>query len=478
MMLERLRSLRTVFVVALISGSLIVPYVLWGQDGDDDDDDGGDTNNNFDGNYQNAGVVIDAEGVLRVNRVRDPGGLQTRRIAQAAVAALDPALAQPCKLRKISLTRMEKAAAQLLEQGQPLPDDMRYLAGLLRIRNVFFYPETGDTVVAGPAEGFAEDLVGRVRGINTGRPVLRLDDLVVALRAYPPGGSKRKLIGVSIDPTQEGLERLRQTIANLGSGIRPGNDVRVASMLREALGKQTVCVEGVSPQTHFAQVLVEADYRMKLIGIGLEKPPVRIPSFVSRANPRSIARHALQRWYFVPQYKCVRETADGFAVQLEGRGVQLVGESEFVQEGGVRLQGGTESKASKEFCNAFTAQYAKLADAEPVYAELRNLIDLSVAAAFIQRQEYYQQADWRLGIFAEEATYPAETCVTPRYVESAVNVVWKGNALMTPIGGGVHLEPLQALEPENMMVDDQGKVSAAYGAISIRQLSPTQWWWD
>ena len=39
------------------------------------------------------------------------------------------------------------------------------------------------------------------------------------------------------------------------------------------------------PKTHFAQVLVEADYRMKLIGIGLEQPPVRMVSYVDRANP-------------------------------------------------------------------------------------------------------------------------------------------------------------------------------------------------
>ena len=44
--------------------------------------------------------------------------------------------------------------------GQPVSDEMKYLAGLLRIHYVFFYPETGDIVLAGPAEGFAEDPVG------------------------------------------------------------------------------------------------------------------------------------------------------------------------------------------------------------------------------------------------------------------------------------------------------------------------------
>ncbi len=150
---------------------------------------------------------------------------------------------------------------------------MKYLAGLLRIQYVFFYPETGDIVLAGPAEGFAEDPVGRIRGLTSGRPVLQLQDLVTAMRAYPPAGNKLNVIGVSIDPTPEGLERLRQTLASIGRTIRPGDDVRLAATLREALGLQTVSVQGISPKSHFAQVLVEADYRMKLIGIGLEQPP-------------------------------------------------------------------------------------------------------------------------------------------------------------------------------------------------------------
>jgi len=55
--------------------------------------------------------------------------------------------------------------------------------------------------------------------------------------------------------------------------------------------------------THFAAVLVEADYRMKLIGIGLERPPVRLVSYVDRASPSQISRNALVRWFFTPDYE-------------------------------------------------------------------------------------------------------------------------------------------------------------------------------
>ncbi len=64
---------------------------------------------------------------------------------------------------------------------------MQYLAGLQRIDYVFVFPEAHDIVIAGPAEGFAEDGAGRTVGLTTGRPPLRLDDLMVALRAVKRG---------------------------------------------------------------------------------------------------------------------------------------------------------------------------------------------------------------------------------------------------------------------------------------------------
>ena len=67
---------------------------------------------------------------------------------------------------------------------------------------------------------------------------------------------------------------------------------------------------------------------MKLIGIGLERPPIQLTSYVDRANPSAVNRNAMQRWFFVPDYKCVRTTDDHAAMELVGDGVKLVGADE------------------------------------------------------------------------------------------------------------------------------------------------------
>jgi hypothetical protein len=427
---------------------------------------------------QGNGVVVDADGVLRTRMFPDPTGMLTRQRLAAAQAALVPDMAKPSKLRKVSLNRLEAVAAQQLATGQGLTDDMRYLAGLTRIRNVFFYPDTGDIVIAGTAEGFMTNTAGRPVGIHTGRAVLELQDLVVAMRAFPPSGKRSDALVVSIDPTPEGLAKMRQYLVNISGRVTPADDQRIAMGLKENLGLQNIRIEGIPRTTHFAQVMVEADYRMKLIGIGLESPAVRIPSYVSKANPRSVARNALQRWYFTPNYDCVRVSEDALAMALEGEGVQLLSEDQFVQADGARGVSATVDRASQEFVNTFTAKYAELAAKEPVYAQLRNLIDMAITAAFIQQQDYYGQASWKMEVFGSEERFAVETYPEPKQVETAVNAIWKGNTLMTPVGGGVSIRPMLALASDRVKPDEKGELKGLHEQIQIQALPKDQWWWD
>lgn len=462
-------SLRTLFVVAL--AVTVTPWSSTVQ-----------AQQNQNQNDQNisgvSGIEVDAQGVVRKKTVVDTVGMTARERIAAQRAAIGRDALAPSKLRKVSLTRLEKAIRQ---KSGVLSEEMRFLAGLQRVRYVFFYPQTKDIVIAGPAEGWIDDGSGRIIGIQSGRPVVQLQDLVVALRAFPPGDKGVQVIGCSIDPTPEGLEALQQFLRSNPTTFQRGQEQAVAPRLvaglRSSLGMQNVTVNGVSSKTHFAQVLVEADYRMKLIGIGLEQPPVRMTSFVDRVNPSQVSRNALFRWFFVPDYQCVRTSEDGLAMELVGDGVKLVGEDEMVAEGGKRVVSGRSNMASQAFVTSFTQKYPFLAERSPVYAELRNLIDLSVAAAFIQKQDYYGKAEWKMELFGNEQSMPTEVYNAPKQVESTVATVWKGSKLMTPIAGGVRIEALMAIKPENVLADEKGSVAKLHQDTGLK-LAPGQWWWD
>src|SRR6185369_4015309 len=265
------------------------------------------------------------------------------------------------------------AMAECLAGGKQPTDEMKALAGLTRLQYVFYYPDTKDIVIAGPAEGFFQDFSGRLIGMNSGRAVVELQDLAAALRAYPAGGKATHTIAVSIDPTAEGLARMQQWLASIRP--TPGDAEAIVEGLKKQLGLHNVTITGISPQTHFAQVMVEADYRMKLIGIGIEPPPVKMATYIDRASPTDVSRNALQRWFFTPNYDCVRVAEDDLAMELVGQGVKLIGESERVQGDGARVAGRGQSKASQVYCDSFTANYPQIAARHPVYAQLKNLID-------------------------------------------------------------------------------------------------------
>ena len=165
-------------------------------------------------------------------------------------------------------------------------------------------------------------------------------------------------------------------------------------------------------------------------------------------------------------------------MELVGDGVKLVGQNETVKEDGGRVDSVRVDRASQLFVQAFTSHYSAMADRLPVFAQLRNMIDLAVAAAFIQQKDYYGQAGWTMDLFSEEQLFPLETYEAPTHVDTAVNAIWKGRRLMTPIGGGVHIQPLKALDSENLLVDEEGTVQSQYQAVYTDNLSPDQWWWD
>ncbi len=425
-----------------------------------------------------AGIEIDAGGVLRLRTFTDPTGQLTRQRMAHMKATLPPDLARSSELRKISLPRLEAAIREGLRTGSGVTDEMRFLAGLTRVQYVFVDAEQGDVVIAGPAEGYMLDLSGRAIGMSSGQAILDLQDLVAALRAYPPGAKEPATIRCSIDPTQEGLQRMRQYIASVSGRVTPSDAEPYAEGMRRSLGLQEVTIDGVSPKSHFAQVLVEADYRMKLIGIGLERPPVKIASFIQKASPTDVARNALQRWYFVPNYESVRVSEDGMAMQLVGNGVQLVAEDEMVHADGQRSQTRRINRASHAFVRSFTAHFAELATRVPVYAQLRNVIDLAIVAAFLQQSDLYGQAKWDMSLFADERQVSIENCLVPKTVESAIQVVWKGNTLMTPIGGGVNIQADQAFTAGTLQYDEEGAMDAVRSTASAPQDEPLRWWWD
>jgi hypothetical protein len=425
------------------------------------------------------GVAIDADGVVSRRAVEDPGGRLAAQRAAAARAALPADVIRPARLRKISLVGLDAALRRRGAAGGGPDAVERHLAGLTRLQFAFLYPDRGDIVIAGPADGWREDGLGRAVSIRSGEPVILLEDLCVALRAFWPGIRGPQSVGCSIDPAPAALERLRQFQRTVPKAVadheRPAVAARIHDGLAAALGDADVRVFGVSAATHFARVLVEADYRMKLIAIDLEPPPVPLRSFLD--GLQSAPPNTLQRWWFRPDDRCLRVAPDRRACELLGRSVRLSTEDLAIgPDGRLVDRGGRAGATAEGFAAAFTARYPQIAERSPVFGQLRNGIDLLVLASYLRREGWPAAIGWDAGGLRDERTVATETLPPPRRMPCAVNVVWKGRVLLAP-AGGVSIVPDELSAPDRVAVAPAGVLEEQRSAVGQRP-DGDRWWWD
>ena len=116
--------------------------------------------------------------------------------------------------------------------------------------------------------------------LGTPMQVVQIDVLNGIIVLDKPAGisSARAGISCSIDPTPEGIQQLRAHASRLKT---IGDPQVTAAGIEQALGRQQVTFTGVPATSHFAGVLVAADYRMKRLGMGLDPSPVaQMPSYL------------------------------------------------------------------------------------------------------------------------------------------------------------------------------------------------------
>jgi len=417
------------------------------------------------------GVFVDANGVLSRNGTSDVGQLSNRQLnAAKASYSLSGDVFAKSQMRCVSLNRLEKS---IIETDGWITDEMAYLAGIQRITHVFYFPESKDIVVAGPAEGWFPGPDGTMVGRTSLQPVCELQDLVVALRTYAPGKEVLEAIGCSIDPTTEGNERLQQFQGRFSGSDRQ----EFIRGVRESIGMQTIQVTGVPATTHAAQMMVAADYRMKRIGLELDGKPMRqLVTFVERTVPS--APDAAFRWFFVPDYESVILTEDRTGLELVGEGVKLVAENEIVSSTGERtVVKGKLDPGSAAFTRSFTQMYPQIAKRAIVFAQLRNWIDMLICAAHIQQEDFYGKSGWSMEFFGSEEKYPLEVFTAPKEVEPVVGTARRGNLLLAPVGGGVVIDAEQALNDENAKRDTDNKIAGKQKQIALN-LPEGVWWWD
>jgi hypothetical protein len=282
------------------------------------------------------------------------------------------------KIIAVSLKILQKKLSQCIPQGN-CPEEYLHLCGLTKIRGYVLDKENHDVILFGESRPH--------------EPPLYTEDFVVALRnswiLYYTLRDNTKYYynpGCSIDPRPELYENLNQIFRSKGQQVTYSGEIE---QVRETIRKQNeeiaiqwenicqhpqdVVVLGIPFHTHFAKILVLADYYMKRISNGTKQLAIDdFKSFtdlrldVIKKKPESYhTSTSTTRFWFYPGANEYTETDN--IVLIKKCPVTLLTELEYSSD---------EAKSdpiAKQFTQNFTNKYSEIAKVRPVYAQLEGL---------------------------------------------------------------------------------------------------------
>jgi len=425
------------------------------------------------------GVMVDTAGVMRVkSKVDATNAIALKRGTAAPRVPEKPQQASKASgLRFISLPRLEREIKRRQAEHKPLDASMLTLAGLQRVRYVFVYPESGDLVLAGPAGDWkVED--GRIVSKDTLDPVVRLDDLLTLFRR--PNAAESHF-GCSINPRQAALAETQEFLAaSSKKPLEPGQRKKWLADLRDTVGKQDIEFFGIDPSSRVARVLIEADYHMKLVGMGLAEGVDGVESYLASIHLKpgeAPPAMSVLRWWFTLNYKNIPHSEANDAFELVGKGVKVLSENEMLAAQGQRVHTGQSDPLNRQFAESFTNHFDELAKKYPVYGELRNAFDLAMAVALIQSEGLAEKAGWKPTLLTSADKLRVPQSAVPREVETVINHrVINQRTILAGVSGGVMVAPSDVLQTAR--ANDSAGAAVERAAPAPKDLSAEAWWWD
>ncbi len=433
------------------------------------------------------GVLVNPQGVVSrpAQDASEQNSLQNQRIRARQLQAKVPdgparqkELLALTKMRMISLKKLDVALSELVDRRESPSEEMFFLAGLQRIEFIFVFPQQGDVVLAGPAEPWRVAAGGEVVGMTSGLPAMRLDDLIDALRIADSARSTG--ISCSIEPTPEGLRRYAKLIGSRrfsfqnrsSRGRPPGFDQSVRAM-QQAMGTQQVLVDGVPTDSHFARVLVGADYIMKLLAMGLEESPIAdMPGYLQMLSRQHTGPQiASPRWWMTPNYQPVTHSADRLAWRIRGQGVKTLTEDSFLGDDGKRSVSRDANPIALRWADSMTENFEQLVTAFPVFGQLRGCMDMAVAGALIAQRDLWNVANCQLEVLLDSSRLRGPRLQVPTTVDSQASFVRGRAGWIVAVSGGVEIDPWSVVD--NAELDES--LDMPYDRAA--QTAGDRWWW-
>ena len=337
----------------------------------------------------------------------------------------------------LSLKNLQKNL-QDCQKSKKCSEDVVQFGGLTQVQGYVLDPGNLDIIIIGKK--------------NDNEPPLYTEDFVIALRNAWYKYSKTEgntryysYPAVSIDPDASVIQELQNT----------GHE-KLDRWRRLCNSPQSVRVKGIPFNSHFADVMVQADYDMKRIVSGpdnqnitgllslTDKSLLQVHDEI-RQGRQKFAISSMNRFWFSPGENRYQEN-DGI-VLINQSPVRLLTEEQFLNHKGEIAGQDKSSTLAQEFSEDFTDLYPRLAKRMPIYQELEDLFRFVALSKIFEFKQTLSHSGLKLDYLLEGYEVP-ELRVDPQvsgyfYVDGFSQQSASGNQIFEvklPSCGGVGID--------------------------------------
>lgn len=352
--------------------------------------------------------------------------------------------------RAVSLKVLQERV-KACANGKECSSEVTLLGDLRWLEGYVIDPENHDLILVGQVE--------------EGAPPLHLEDFVVALRdawgfyRWREGNTIYHTDpGCSIDPHPKVLGELQRIGDYLqGHPSGSGSDEALDYWHKVCHMPQQVRVLGIPFNTHFARVMVDADFFMKKLVDG--SATLHNTSFKSLSDLHLVGIEgamktgtrvggqfdSMSRFWFHAGKAVLLD--DPGMVELQAVPVTLLTEQEHLSKTGEMVGSGHPEALAKQWADSFTTHYAAIAHEHPIYRELENLYRFVAIARAMKLKEAASAAglemsgllrDFQIPETPVASTLPGHSNIRTKHYRQALVNGYATSTVMMPSCGGVN----------------------------------------
>jgi hypothetical protein len=164
---------------------------------------------------------------------------------------------------------------------------------------------------------------------------------------------------------------------------------------------------------------------------------------------------------------------DGLSWELQGPGVKAMTEDDFVAADGTVTGTGRKSAPAQRWADLMTDKYDELSGGDAIFGELRNLMDLCVVAALIEKNHLWEKAGLSAPIITDQdSPLKLEKSNAAKQIPPEVSFLRTRNSWIVTASGGVQVESWQVASN----VKTSGELTSVRQQAVAPRTTDAIWW--